>query len=64
MALYHQMININILQTLEGEKKLNVTTRKGKKAIFMSLFNYNNIIVERKQLGMLLATSQDIVPKI
>lgn len=64
MALYHRMININILQTLEGEKKLNVTTRKGKKAIFMSLFNYNNIIVERKQLGMLLATSQDIFPKI
>lgn len=64
MALYHRMININILQTLEGKKKLNVTTRKGKKAIFMSLFNYNNIIVERKQLGMLLATSQDIVPKI
>lgn len=64
MALYHRMINI--LQTLEGKKKkkLNVTTRKGKKAIFMSLFNYNNIIVERKQLGMLLATSQDIVPKI
>lgn len=64
MTLYHRMININILQTLEGEKKLNVTTRKGKKAIFMSLFNYNNIVVERKQLGMLLATSQDIVPKI
>lgn len=64
MTLYHRMININILQTLEGKKKLNVTTRKGKKAIFMSLFNYNNIVVERKQLGMLLATSQDIVPKI